>query len=116
MFTSRCERCRHFIDDRDDPQIPRLSRPFSNCQWGVLDRLNMSAMSSDDHISNWYDPDDIEPTCPAICKRFTDRNDDDPSRDPPKPDMPGQMFLGDIDIPCEDDVSVASPQALGEVH
>jgi hypothetical protein len=108
-FESRCEDCRHFIDDHENPKPGQLERPFATCSWGVLDRIYVQMWSSTDHISNWFDPADISTRdvngkyiCPAECKRFTHKDERDGElREPPKPDCEGQMFFGDLDIPVE---------------
>jgi hypothetical protein len=104
IFEERCEQCRHFIDDREDPKPPRLERPFVTCKWGVRDRLLTAMWHDRDHISNWYDAADLtryglngELLCPARCLRFTHEDDrDGERRDPPPPDCRGQMFLGEM--------------------
>jgi hypothetical protein len=97
IFVSRCHQCRHWIDDRDDPKPGRLAPPFTTCKCGVLDRFYVSMAYGAGHVSNWFDPADIDADdCPATCKRFTHK--DDPNgefRDPPPPDCAGQMMLGE---------------------
>lgn len=103
VFLDRCSKCRHWIDDTDDPQPGNLEPPYNTCQWGVLDRFYVNMAFGHDHISNWFDPADLDAsTCPATCKRFTHRNDGDgETRDPPPVDCEGQMFFGDLDVPRE---------------
>lgn len=93
IFLSRCFRCRHWIDDMDNPQPGKLSPPYSACKWGVLDRM-YHGMLSYDNIGNWFDPADLDPSgCPATCKRYTPDDYGFDDRDPPAPDVPGQMTL-----------------------
>ena len=102
IFVSQCARCRHYIDDLDNPRPGRMRPPFTACTWGVLDRLHVQMVRGPCDASRWLDPDDIDNKhCPAECKRFTPK--DDPHgelRDPPTPDAPGQMMLGEaLDVP-----------------
>jgi hypothetical protein len=102
MFRSHCDNCRHCIDSEDDPKPGSLTPPFQCCSWGVLDRLYQQMWSKHDHISNWFNPLDLKPECPATCLRFTHRNDpEDESRNPPPPSDPAQMTFADLDIPVE---------------
>lgn len=96
-FYHRCCSCRHFIDDSADPLPGKLMPPFTACTWGVLDRLHVSMVEDCEHISNWFDPKDIEDGCPATCLRYTHKNDPDgETRDPPPPVDPAQMTFGDL--------------------
>jgi hypothetical protein len=109
MFYDSCARCRHCTDNLENPQPGRMTAPFANCGWGVLDRIYVAMTIRDrDHASHWHDPADLEvkdedgsPRCPPLCKRFTPKGYDGDDRDPPRPDLPGQMFIGEIDIPIE---------------
>jgi hypothetical protein len=101
IFQSHCYRCRHWIDDTDNPQPTKLEAPFVTCKWGVLDRVMYQMCTEADHISHWFDPEDLStkdatgrPICPARCLRFRDKND--ASGDPPPRDMPGQMTFSDV--------------------
>jgi len=108
-FYASCAVCRHCTDNLDNPQPGRLTPPFPNCKWGVLDRIYVAMTIRDrDHASHWHDPENIEitdadgwPRCPPLCKRFTPKDYDNDDRDPPAPDLPGQMTLDDINIPVE---------------
>lgn len=102
IFLERCFSCRHHIDDWDNPKPGTLEEPFNTCAWGVLDRLYVSMMERDGHIANWFDPKDLTPGCPADCQRYTHK-DDDPSdgRNPPVPDIPGQLTFDDLNVPVE---------------
>lgn len=108
-FIPRCEVCRHYIDNPDNPLPGKLQPPYAACAHGVLDRLLVQQVESRDHISMWFDPADLSRydesgtlCCPAICKRFTHKDDSDgASRDPAPRDCPGQMTFDDINIPIE---------------
>lgn len=101
-FESACNRCKHHIDNYEDPKPGKLRPPFVACTWGVKDRLLVQQVESAGHISTWFDPADLDPsTCPATCKRYTPKDYPHDDRDAPKPDLPGQMTLGEIDVPVE---------------
>lgn len=88
-FQSRCEGCRHFTGDIDDVKK-------TACHWKVLDQMLNQMCEAKDSPKMWWNPDDIDPvTCPATCKRFTPKDYPHDDRDPPKPDVPGQMMLGE---------------------
>ena len=97
MFFSRCDRCRHFnAEGYSDPSAQA-------CAWGIADKvLNMMANESDSPQA-WHDPADLDhTTSPAICKRFTHKDDENGHfRDPPPPDCEGQMTFGELDVPKE---------------
>jgi hypothetical protein len=109
MFRSRCDRCRHFIDDSDNPQPPKFESPYSQCQWGVLDKITAAMWEESDHMCHWFDSSDVtnhglngELLCPARCLRFTGKGDfGGELRDPPPPDVVGQMTLGELAVPKE---------------
>lgn len=98
LFEERCEQCRHFIDDLHNPKPGRLEPPFNCCKWGVLDRIyEASATDRYGYGKSYHQPEDMEPGgCPPECKRWTAKDDDDPSREPPRPDVPGQMMLDEV--------------------
>ena len=98
MFESQCRGCRH---ERDigGSLAPRLQPPHNICAWGILDRIiHHCYFAGDEDTYNYggsvHDPLDIDVgTCPPTCLRFTPRNYGFDDRDPPTPDVPGQMML-----------------------
>lgn len=106
-FSSRCDDCRHNIDfnDADYPRAPKLSPPHNICTWGILDRIYY-CMATDAHGygNSLHSPDDMEIVHKFFphCKRYTHKDDfDGEFREPPTPDIPGQMTFDDIDVPVE---------------
>lgn len=102
IFQERCARCKHWIDDLDDPQPGRMAPPYATCKWGVLDRLYIAMTRERGDIADYHDPADLRterldglPVCPAECLRFTPKDYGFDDRDPPSPDVPGQMLLGE---------------------
>lgn len=105
IFRSRCEDCRHCREDLNgEPRPGTLKPPFANCAWGVLDRVYVQQGEDYDHISTWFDPAELQttdadgsPSCPAVCLRFTHKDDSDGEfRDPPPPDCEGQLTFSDV--------------------
>lgn len=98
IFQDRCERCRHNLgaDPGDASQ--------KACAWGVLDKLLNGQCAETDSGNFWFDPADLRtrdydgsPICPAECLKFTDRRDADGElRDPPPPDVEGQLTFSDL--------------------
>lgn len=104
IFMGQCFRCRHYIDDTENPKPGRLEPPFNACAWGVLDRFYAAMPWGHDHIGYWFDPADLEPSKddpPPDCKRFMHK--DDPRGefyDPPTPDVGGQLTFEDaLEVP-----------------
>ena len=111
-FYDRCEGCRHYTDDLSNPKPGRLSPPFTACTWGVLDRLLVAQVEDRGGRSSYFDPADLNPaTCPATCLRFTPRDYGFDDRDPPKPDLPGQMVFGEESAGVEAGVPGAAAPA-----
>lgn len=114
-FHAGCFNCRHYIDDLENPQPGRLSPPFNACAWGVLDRIYLDMVEVERPRTRFHHPDDIDgSTCPPTCKRFTPKHDSDGEyRDPPPPDVPGQMLLGEDIAPVERVVGLTVSCASG---
>lgn len=96
IFLSRCDECRHF-----------RSEDFK-CAHGVLDKVMDMMFELSDSAKAWHDPATLQtrvadgsPRYPALCLRFTDRNDPlGDLRDPPPKDCVGQMMLEEVlDVP-----------------
>lgn len=97
MFESRCNQCRHFVDDYDNPQPPKFDVPGNQCKWAILDRFIAGSWLESDSNAFWFNPIDLRPGCPAECLRFTDKGDENGHlRDPPPPDCVGQMTFSDV--------------------
>lgn len=109
MFVWRCDNCRHCIDDRENPKPGRLTPPFTCCTWGVLDSVYFEmAHSRFGYGKSAHKPEDVQVRdddgswlCPPHCKRYTPKDYPSDDRDPPRPDVPGQMLLDEIDVPVE---------------
>lgn len=113
-WLSRCFECRHHLEPPDDIRVPKITPPYAVCAWGVLDRIyHEMAMGRYGYGTSFHPPEDVEmerriyPTC----KRYTHRDDSDPGRDPPKPDVPGQMMLGEA-VVIEERVPVTEGSAV----
>lgn len=94
-FEEDCFRCRHFVDE------PRAGE--KSCKWGIVDQFYRTMCDPIwGYGTTYVDPEfvKVENFC-VTCLKFMDRDSGDDSRDPPKPDVPGQMFFGDMDIPVE---------------
>lgn len=88
IFLSRCQGCRHMDYDDND---------YETCQFNILDRIVRSAWTEEyDRPEFYHHPDEVDvSTCPATCLKFTPKDYDGDDRDPPHPDCPGQMMLGE---------------------
>jgi hypothetical protein len=103
-FEARCDKCRHFIDDPENPKPGKVTPPHNCCAWGVLDRIYESmATGRYGYGTSYHPPEDAEVVrLNPACKRFTHKDDENGEfRDPPKPDCPGQLVLGESDVPVE---------------
>jgi hypothetical protein len=87
-FFYRCESCKHFQTDDGWP---------TGCDTGIATKVLDQKVMNRDAACFWFDPADLYR---GACKRFSDRDDNDGTM-PPIPDCPGQMTLGEIDVPVE---------------
>ena len=113
MFTARCKRCRHCSEHPNGYPV---------CAFKIMDQLLESGWCDSDSSKGWWDPSvmktreaDGSHIFPAQCLKFTDRRDGDgETRDPPAPDVEGQMFFGDL-LTVPERVPARSPQAAVSV-
>ncbi len=104
MFERRCYNCRHDQDVSGGLALaPKLQPPHNICAWGIIDRILHHCWSEDTygHGQSAHDPLDIDTKpCPPTCLRFTPNDYDFDDRDPPTPDVAGQMMLEEsISVP-----------------
>jgi hypothetical protein len=97
MFASQCNRCRHFDPASDEDYTVK------QCAWGIRDKVTAMMWEDSDSAKAWHDPADLDDQyCPASCRRFTSKDDENGHfRDPPPPDVTGQMTFGEVDMPVE---------------
>jgi len=91
-FYETCQQCRHCIDNLDNPKPGRLSAPFNTCTWGVLDLIlhgQATGKSESQHAPENMAVVNGSPRC----LRFTPLTYQHTDRDPPIPDVPGQLML-----------------------
>lgn len=103
-FEEQCGRCRHNLEEFGESNPPKLTPPHGICAWGVLDQItHCMAVSPYGYGTSYHDPDSTElhDGLWPHCKRFTPDDYDRDDRDPPVPDVPGQMMLDDVDVPVE---------------
>jgi hypothetical protein len=91
IFEYRCSKCRHYSTHADG---------YGICDWKILDQISESAWESPDSLKTWFDPANLDTeTCPATCKKFTNRGDfGGEFRDPPPPDTAGQLTFADLTV------------------